>query len=99
MFIAWSTGDAVWLSELQAEPVETQMPRSSRAASIISPFVFSKEMFDVFGSRAAGSDVPFKREFGILSKITDSSRSRSDATRDIADRSETFFAAAPIPAI
>src|SRR5215207_6531376 len=99
MFIDSRTGEAVRSAELHAEPVETQIPASSRRARIVSPLTFSKDMFEVFGSRSTGFDVPFKEALGTRARISPSSLSRKRRIFSIGARSLTNSAAAPVPAI
>ena len=77
MFIACSVGDACFVVEWQAEPVETAMPSLSRWTRMFSPSTYAKEMLDVLGKRFARSAVPFRRAFGICFRIWSSSLFRS----------------------
>ena len=63
--MARKVGDDCLVVEWQAEPVDTQMPASSRWTRMFSPSTYSKEMFEVFGSRFVRSGVPFRRALGI----------------------------------
>ena len=56
--MARSVGDDSRVVEWQAEPVDTEMPASLRCARMFSPSTYSKEMFEVFGSRFVRSGGP-----------------------------------------